>query len=206
MPYTVDGKNLMLNALKGTNPAAPITHAGLLTAQAALTAVTGVAATDILTKTAHGLANGDLVILTVLTGGAGLKAGDAGNANQLAEPFFVIGQTANTFQLARTVGGSAADFTTDITTVSVTKLVEITGGSPAYARKAIAFAAAALGLLDDSTNGAVFDIPAAGQVNYAAFYSAVTAGTLHAIDLVTQEVFGGQGTYTLTDAKLDLNA
>lgn len=204
--YTAAGKNLMLNALKGTNPTAPLTHVGLLDAAAAIAGVTGTASTDVFAKTAHGLANGDLVILTELTGGAGLDAGDAGNANENAEPLFVITANANDFQLSRTPGGSAVDFTSDITAVTVTELVEISGGTPAYARQAIAFNAPVDGAMDDSTNGAVFDVPAGASVDYVGYYSALTVGTLQAIDKVVQESFGGQGTYTLTDADLDLNA
>lgn len=204
--YTANGKNLMLNALRGTNPAAPITHAGLMQAQTPITAVTGTASSDTFSKTAHGLANGDLVVLTEMSGGAGIRAGNAGNGDENAEPLFVIGQTANTFQLSRTPGGSAVDFTSDITAVTVTKLVEISGGSPAYARKAIAYSAPVDGSMDDSTNGAVFDVPAGAVVGYVSYHSAATAGTLQAIDKVTAETFGGQGTYTLTDSDLDLNA
>jgi hypothetical protein len=204
--YTVAGKNTMLNALAGTNPAAPITHAALFDEAAAITAVTATAADDTFTKTSHGLSNGDLVILTELSGGAGLFAGDVGNANEAARPYFVIGSTASTFQLSETSGGSAINFTSDVTAVKVTELVEISGGSPAYARKAIAFSAAAGGSMDDSTNGAVFDVPAGASVDYVGYYSAVTAGTLNAVDKVTSEVFGAQGTYTLTDADLDLLA
>lgn len=205
MPYTVSAKNLMLNALKGTNPTTPITHAGLLDAGTPITAVTGTASSNQFAKTAHGLSNGDLVVLTEMTGGTGLRAGDAANANGVAEPLFVINTAANTFELSRSSGGTAVDFTSDITAVTVTKLVEITGGSPAYARKAIAFNNAADGSMDDSTNGAVFDVPAAATVDYASFHSALTAGTLLGIDKVTAEAFGAQGTYNLTDADLDLN-
>lgn len=206
MPYTVASRNLMLNALKGTNPTTPITHAGLLDAGTALTAVTAVTSTDTFTKTAHGLADGTLVVLTEKTGGSGVTAGDAGNANGLAEPLFVIGSTANTFQLSRTSGGTAADIASDITSVTVTPLVEISGGSPAYARKVIAFNAPVDGSMDDSTNGAVFDVPAGATVDYGSLHSALTAGTLLAIDRVTSESFAGQGTYTLTDADLSVAA
>jgi hypothetical protein len=48
----------MLNAMKGTNPTTPITHAGLFDEATALTGVTGVASTDIFTKVTHGLTNG----------------------------------------------------------------------------------------------------------------------------------------------------
>jgi len=197
MAYSTAGKNLMLNALKGTNPTTPITHVGLYDESAALTSVTGVATTNLLTKTSHGLTNGDLVVLRALTGGAGLV---------VERPYYIVGVSGSDFQLAGLSGGSAFDFTTDITSVSVIKLVEISGGSPAYARIAIAFAAAAEGLIDDTTNGAIVNVPAGAVVNYVGFFSAVTAGTLTGISLVTEETFGAQGTYTVTDAKLDLNA
>jgi hypothetical protein len=204
--YTALGKNQMLLALKGTNPTTPITHAALFDAAADITAVTGVTSTDTFTKTTHGLVNGDLVILTAMSGGSGLRAGNAGNGDENAEPLFVIGSTTNTFQLSRTPGGAAADLGTDVTAVTVTKLVELTGGSPAYARKAIAYNNPVDGSMDDSTNGAVFDVPAGATVDYVGYFSAVTAGTLDAIDKVTPETFGGQGTYTLTDSDLDLLA
>lgn len=122
MPYTTAGKNLMLNALKGTNPTTPITHASLHTAD----------------------------------------PGDTGAS-------------------------------------------EVSGGSPAYARKAIAFNAASAGAIDDSTNGAVFDVPAGVTVTHVGFWSASSAGTFLASDAVTNEAFAAQGTYTLTDADLDLS-
>lgn len=74
--------------------------------------------------------------------------------------------------------------------------VEVTGGSPAYARKAITMAAAAGGQIQ-ITADSVFDVPAAATVNYVAYYDASTAGNLLAYDDVTEEVFGAQGTYTL---------
>lgn len=186
----------MLDALRGTNPTTPITHASLFDADPGKS-VTGVSSTDTFTSASHGYANGNIVVLSGLTGGTGLVAGDA---------YFVIGQTTNTFQLSKVLSGSAFHFTSDLSAGTVTRIVELTGGSPAYARKAIAFAAAADGLIDDTTNGAVFDVPAGATVDYCGFNSAVTAGTLLGIKQVTAEVFAGQGTYTLTDAKLDLNA
>ena len=82
---------------------------------------------------------------------------------------------------------------------------EITGGSPAYARKAITWNAAGSGTMDDS-NVPVFDVPASTTVSYVGFWSLVTGGTFYGSANVTDEVFAGQGTYTLTDADLDLNA
>lgn len=188
MPVTTLGRNAMLDGLR-----ALITHAGLLTAQAGK-AVTGVASTDIFTATAHGYANADAVVLSALSGGLGLVAGDV---------YFVIGSTANTFQLAKTVGGAAVNFTTDLTAGTVVRLVELSGGAPAYARKAIAYAAAANDQIDDSTNGIAFDVPAGAQVNYAGYWSAITAGNLLVVTLQTQETFGAQGVYNLTDSKIN---
>lgn len=196
MPYSTLGKNLMLDALKGTNPTAPITHAGLFDESAAIESVVGVASTDTLTKASHGLSNGNLVVLRSLTGGEGL----------IEEfPYFVIGVSGDDFQLSKIPAGATVDFTTDVTSVSVVKLVEIAGGNPAYEREAIAFNDAVDGS-SDSSNQPIFDIPAGAVVNYVGFFSAITAGILHGIAMVITEVFASQGTYTLMDADLDLNA
>ena len=82
---------------------------------------------------------------------------------------------------------------------------EISGGSPAYIRKAGTWNAANAGAMDNS-NAPVFDVPAATTVSYVGFWSAETVGTFYGAADVTDEVFAGQGTYTLTDADLDLNA
>jgi hypothetical protein len=81
---------------------------------------------------------------------------------------------------------------------------ELSGGSPAYARKAIAWSAASGGTMDDSTNGAVFDVPAGATVSWISGWN--TAGTVRYFKKnVTDEAFGAQGTYTVTDADLNLN-
>lgn len=191
MSYAAAAKNVMLDAL-----AAVQTYLGLLSKNLTLTGVTGTAATDLLTKASHGLSNGDLVTLAGLTGGAGLLN---------ATPYFVVGVSGNDFQLSHTSGGAAIDFTTNITDVTVKRFVEISGGSPAYARKAVAYAAAAAGVADDTTNGAVFDVPAS-TVSAVGGYSASTGGTLYDLDdTITEEVFASQGTYTVSDSKLNLN-
>lgn len=79
---------------------------------------------------------------------------------------------------------------------------ELTGGSPAYARKAVAWAAAAAGSMA-ATGSVVFDVPAGSTVAYVSYWN--TAGTSrYAKKAVTSEVFAGQGTYTLTAETLDL--
>lgn len=193
MGFTIAGLDLMLNAIKGTNPSVPITHVGAFDAGTPLTAVTGVTSTDVFTKNAHGMANGMAVILSGLTGGSGLSANKV---------YFVVAQAANTFQLSETSGGSAADLGTDVTDVTVTPYVEISGGS--YARQAIAFNAASGGTMDDATNGAIIPIPAGATVDAIGLHSAVSAGTMLFLKTVTSEAFAGAGNYTVTDADLSL--
>lgn len=94
MPYSTAGKNLMLNALRGTAPGAPITHVSLHSA------------------------------------------------------------------LPSDIGSD-----------------EITGGSPAYARKAVTFDAASAGAIVKDATDPVFDVPAAATVVAVGFWSALTVGT-----------------------------
>lgn len=70
--------------------------------------VTGVAATDLFTSTAHGYVAGDRVVFSGAgTGGAGITKG---------QEYYVIasGLTANDFKVSTTSGGSTIDFTTDL--------------------------------------------------------------------------------------------
>lgn len=74
---------------------------------------------------------------------------------------------------------------------------EVTGGSPAYARKSITWSAAANGSKAMS-NTPLFDVPA-GTVAYFGLWSAVTAGTFYGGGaLSAAETFSAQGQYTLT--------
>ncbi len=192
---TTAGKNRMLDALAGTASGSPVTHVGLLTKGPNITAVTSTGSPDTFTKTAHGLSNGDLIVFSSITGGTGLIAGF---------PYYVVSTAANTFQAALISGGSAIDLSSDVSSAIVNKLTEISGGSPAYARVAQAYAAAVASLIDDSTNGAVINVPVGAVVDYHGFWTAGTAGTLMSLDDVTQETFGAQGTLTVTDTKHDL--
>jgi hypothetical protein len=81
---------------------------------------------------------------------------------------------------------------------------EVTGGT--YARVAIAFNSPSAGVMDDSTNGATFNVPASTTVTHVGFWSASTAGTFLGYADITDETFTGAGTYTLSDVDLDLNA
>ena len=72
---------------------------------------------------------------------------------------------------------------------------EVTGGSPAYARKAITMNAAASS--SRALNADVtFDVPAC-TVKFVGYWSAITGGTFHGSDPVTNEVFAAQGQYKL---------
>lgn len=82
---------------------------------------------------------------------------------------------------------------------------EVTGGSPAYARKAVAWNAASGGAATQNGD-VVFDVPAGTTVSWISLWN--TAGTVRYLKKdVTDEVFGAQGTYTIkgTTSTLDLN-
>lgn len=72
---------------------------------------------------------------------------------------------------------------------------ELTGGSPAYARKAPSFSAASNG---DRSATVVFDVPAGSTVNQVGFYTASSGGSPAHTETVTTESYGAQGTYSLT--------
>ena len=59
---------------------------------------------------------------------------------------------------------------------SATGLNELTGGSPAYARKAITWSPAG-GSSKSSSNSPVFDVPASSTVAFVGLWSAATSGT-----------------------------
>lgn len=75
---------------------------------------------------------------------------------------------------------------------------ELSGGSPAYARKSLTWAAASSGSVAIS-NDPVFDVEGGDTVSYVGLWSAATSGTFYGAANVTDETFGAQGTYTLTD-------
>lgn len=73
---------------------------------------------------------------------------------------------------------------------------EVTGGSPAYARKALSWGASAAGVT--TATAAVFDVPSGTTVVAAGVHSAVTAGTYYDGGAITSQNFASQGTYTVT--------
>ena len=82
---------------------------------------------------------------------------------------------------------------------------EVSGGSPAYARKAVAWNSAASGEMTPTGN-VVFDVPASTTVSWVSGWNSAGSVRYFKKD-VTDEAFGAQGTYTVLAAstKLDLN-
>jgi hypothetical protein len=79
---------------------------------------------------------------------------------------------------------------------------ELSGGTPAYARKAITWNTST-GQNLDSSNQPVFDVPAAGAVRYVGYWN-TDGSVFYGSQQVTEEVYGSQGTYTLVDADINL--
>ena len=82
---------------------------------AAVTGITGVAATDILTKAAHGFVGGENVVGSALTGGTGLLP-------HLKGGLFVLFLSSSTFQLALDPDGPVLDLGTDVSALTLQKV------------------------------------------------------------------------------------
>lgn len=200
MPYTGDTENAMLTAIvkkeapTGWQPS----FVGIASGGAP---VSFTAATTVLTKAAHGFASKDLVELRAATVGA--------SALVVGRLYYVKEVSAEKLELfdiyaltgtAITVEGASA--------VELVKIIEATGGAPAYARVASAWNAAAERL---SKSSAEYEINAAsGQaVEYVLYFTGGTAGTagqVVAAAKVTKETFGAQGIYKVKEGTLDLKA
>lgn len=126
-------------AFKSVEPEAALFVAGgIIPAEKALTTPFGVASTDVLTCTAHGFVDGDIVCFQSLTGGAGLST---------AGVYYVRDKTADTFKLSATLGGAAIDFSTDITDgiISITPaFAKIGSGASAVFQVPVVVTSAAL--------------------------------------------------------------
>lgn len=86
--------------------------------------------------------------------------------------------------------------------------VELTGGSPAYARLAVTWTSADASAIIRPNADLTFDVPAGSDVTEWRGYSAVTAGTDYGGETLTTESFASQGQYKLLAAStgIDLNA
>jgi hypothetical protein len=75
---------------------------------------------------------------------------------------------------------------------------ELSGGSPAYARRQVTWNAAS-GAVAAMDGTQLFDIPPGSTVSHVGLWTAVTAGTWRGGEpLPAPESFTGQGTYELT--------
>lgn len=74
---------------------------------------------------------------------------------------------------------------------------EVTGGSPAYARKAISWGAPSASVV---TGTPTFDVPSGTTVTYAGVAVSSTAGTADVRDagVITSQAFASQGTFAVT--------
>ena len=105
-------------------------------------------------------------------------------------------QTVGQRNALATAYGAAAPYASVYTTVpSTSQGTEPTGGSPAFARKACAWGAAANSAV---TCTVVFDIPTGTTIVGAGLHSALTAGNYLDGGAVTSQAFASQGTYSLT--------
>jgi len=72
---------------------------------------------------------------------------------------------------------------------------EVTGGSPAYARKTLGWSAAAASAV---TGTATFDVPASTTVTYFGVANAATGANVRDSSTIGPQTFASQGTYTVT--------
>jgi hypothetical protein len=79
---------------------------------------------------------------------------------------------------------------------------EITGGSPAYARKAVTWAGS--GAVRSPSANLVFDVPAGATVTNWRGFTALTGGTDYEGATLTSTTFSNQGTYTLLAASTNI--
>jgi hypothetical protein len=105
-------------------------------------------------------------------------------------------QTATQKNTLATAYGTAATHAAIYTTApGASAGTEPSGGSPAYARKAISWGSASGGVI---TATVTFDVPAGTTIVGAGVHTALTAGTYLDGASVTSQAFASQGTYQLT--------
>ena len=102
------------------------------------------------------------------------------------------------------LGGVAAYASLHTADPGATGVNEVTGGSPAYARKALSWDTAASGSIPLKATFPVFDVPAATTVAYVGLWSLASGGTFYGSWDVTDEVFAAQGNYTLSSGSVAL--
>lgn len=106
-----------------------------------------------------------------------------------------IQTTTQKNNLATAYGTNATYAALYTTAPGASQGTEVTGGSPAYARKSISWGAASGGVI---TGTVTFDVPSGTTVVGAGVHTAITAGTYLDGASVTSQAFASQGTYQLT--------
>lgn len=98
--------------------------------------------------------------------------------------------------LADAYKGAATHAALYTTAPGASQGTEPSGGSPAYARKALSWGSSAAGVT--SASAVTFDVPTGTTIVGAGVHSAITAGTYYDGAGVTSQAFSSQGTYQLT--------
>jgi len=75
---------------------------------------------------------------------------------------------------------------------------EVSGGSPAYAKKSVSFGAASDGVAN-SAAGVTFDVPAGTIVTHVGYWA---GGTFKGSDAIPNEVYALQGTHIINNVIL----
>jgi hypothetical protein len=81
---------------------------------------------------------------------------------------------------------------------------EPSGGSPAYARKALTWGSSSAGTKALAATLPTFDIPAGFTVKSVGLWTAVSGGTLIGYFDVTDEAYVGQGTYAVSSGSVTI--
>jgi hypothetical protein len=98
--------------------------------------------------------------------------------------------------LATQYGNNAAYASLHTADPGTTGTAEVSGGAPAYARKALTWTPGTTGT---NTATATFDVPTSTTITYCGLWTAVTGGTfLDKAVLGASQTFASQGTYQLS--------
>ena len=156
--------------------------------------VTGSQATDIISCAGHPYVNGDPITFSALNGGAGLTA---------LNTYFVVNAVAGvSFQVAVTTGGSAINFTTDITSGTVGRafgtshslFLHKTGNLPALTGTLLLTDSEDFALPQHTSNaGQRCAFFCTNSAIYLGQLSELTAGTTTWPSLVTANLLGAPG-------------
>lgn len=168
----------------------------------ATAAVTGVAATDIITDTGHTFVDNDPIVFTSITGGAGITVGTV---------YFVRSSVAGvSYQISATSGGAALNFTTDISAGAVGRAHGGTGSNFVHKTGNLTALTGTLLLIDSEDHASPTDAPVNGGLlngNPCAFFatttnlylgllSELTSGATTWPSLTTSNILGSVGEST----------